>query len=231
MQAILKGDVLQRMASLGLIVSAVLLISVNAMFPRPADPTHTKGWLDAWAAAGSPFFQVLSLLLALGVWSVVIGAAGIYRSHTAGGAAAWTRLGFYGLLVGAALWTLAAANQIGISWALKDWAQSVEPAKGTLFLSISTHMQVTNAVFTMTVIAFWLALAFLGIGMILGGVYPAWSAWAITILGILTVGAVGIPQVVGGLSAPVTNVFFPVLAGLSSVWALVVGIWLFRRAW
>jgi hypothetical protein len=88
---------------------------------------------------------------------------------------------------------------------------------------------VGNSTFFMTVIVFWLALAFLGIGMVLSTVYPKWMGWVLLILGVLIVGVVGIPQAVGDPSRAL-DIIFGVLAGLTSIWAIVVGLWVTRKA-
>lgn len=230
MQSMAKGDTLQRMAGISFIVGAVLVMFVNIFFPRASDPSDTQAWIQAWANAGS-FFKVINLIMAAGMWAMVIGSAGIYRSHITGASAAWTRLGFYGVLIGVTLWTLTAISGIGISSVLEQMGKSAEPAKGTLLLVASSLMSMMNTVWSMSILVFWLALTFLGIGMLLGAVYPKWLSWSILVLSVLTWLTVGIPQTLGGLSSPVTNVFFPVLAGLSLVWALVMGIWTLRKSW
>lgn len=230
MQSVVKGDTLQRLAGISFILGAVLVMFVNILFPRGSDPSDTRGWIQAWANAGS-FFKLLNLILAAGMWALMIGAAGIYRSHISGSAAAWTRMGFYGVIVGTVLWTLTAVSGIGMSSVLDQWGKSTEPAKSTTLLIASSHMYMMTTLWSMSILVFWLALTFLGIGMVLGAVYPKWLSWSLVVLSVLTWLMVGIPQTLGGLSSPVTNVFFPILTGLSLLWALVTGILILRKAW
>lgn len=227
--SIAKGDVLQRMAGISFIVSGILILVLYTMFPRASDPASTKSWLEAWANAGSSF-KVIALLSAVGMWALLIGVVGIYRAHNVGAAAAWTRLGFYGVLVGTVLWTLISVNQIGLSSVLADWGKSSEPAKTALYQAAFSHVEMTNTLYSMNTIVYWLALTFVGIGMVLGAVYPKWLSWVLTILGGVTVVAVGIPNTLAGIGS-VTNILIAIVASLTFLWALVTGIWLVRKAW
>ena len=68
-------------------------------------------------AANKGFFQVDQLLLAIGIWAIMIGIVGVYRSisSSGGGAAAWARVGFYGVIIGITLWTARFAMGIGFA--------------------------------------------------------------------------------------------------------------------
>ncbi len=65
--------------------------------------------------------------------------------------------------------------------------------------------------------------------MILSTVYPRWLSWVELILGIAGV-AVGIIQFSIERSTTFTLVFV-ILSLLTTLWVLVVGIWVARRAW
>ena len=53
--------------------------------------------------ANTGFFQVDQLLLAVGIWAIMIGIVELYHSISSGGAAACARVGFYGVIVGITL--------------------------------------------------------------------------------------------------------------------------------
>src|SRR3989304_5360976 len=101
-QGVVKGDALQRIASAGFVIGAVLLIVFNFLLPRAADPSNTQDVLTKWGGQKG-LTQLCALLLAVGIWGVMMGTAGVYRSITANGAA-WARLGFYGITVVTAIW-------------------------------------------------------------------------------------------------------------------------------
>jgi hypothetical protein len=82
----------------------------------------------------------------------------------------------------------------------------------------------------MSIIVNWLALTFMGVGMALSSVYPKWVGWALIVLGVATVAAVGLAQLFTGPGV-ISNVLFPILATLTLLLALVVGAWTLRKAW
>lgn len=231
-QGISKGDVLQRLAGLSFVVGAILLIIFNLLFPRASDPSNAGQFVQKVADTRGGLWEVDNLLLAVGIWGFMIGVTGVYRSITTGSAAAWARLGYYGVVVGTTLWTVLFAMQgFGLPLVVEQWQQAVGPGKDSLGLIASSLVYLTNGLFSMTVIVFWLAVIFVGIGMALSAVYPKWIGAVAIVLGVATVAAVGLPQALAGPSQAVTNVIFPILSLLSTVWGLVVGAWILRKAW
>lgn len=228
---IARGDVLQRLAGIFFIVGTVLLAVGNALMPRASDPSDLQAVLQAIVDKGTAATVVIYLILAVGIWSTFIGFVGVYRSLSTGAAAAWARLGFYGLLIGTTLTTVLfsivgfAGPQIA-----EDWSTAVEPAKATLLSIASAIDHLISGLFSMSVIVYWLALVFLGIGMVLGPAYPRWLGWAILILGAAVVAVVGIPSALSP-NEQTLALLFAILAALTGVWALVTGIWTLRKAW
>ncbi|MCI0528538.1 MAG: hypothetical protein L0Y56_13950, partial [Nitrospira sp.] len=212
----------------GAIVTAIF----NILHPRAraASFDHMQPLLQKIADAGVTFYLIDHFLLAVGVWALTIGWVGVYRSISTGAAAAWARLGFYGVIIGTALWTVEFAIDMGFGLVVEQWATNVEPAKTTWFLIASTLARLVFLLFSMSIIVNWLAFVFLGIGMALSALYPKWMGWTIIILGVATVTGVGLPQLFTGPGQTLTNVLFPVLSILTLLWALGVGIWIVRKA-
>ncbi|MBI4234027.1 MAG: hypothetical protein HY686_06260 [Chloroflexi bacterium] len=231
--AIAKGDVLQRLAGIMFVVGGILTLVFNFLYPRASDPTfdNVQLTLQAIADKGSTFYRVDNLLLAVGLWGLMIGWVGVYRSLSSGSAAVWARLGFYGVIVGTTLWTVVFGMNMGFGLVVEQWASSAEPAKATWLVVASALTRLQFLLFSMTVIVYWLATAFIGIGIVLGAVFPKWLGWVLVILGVVTVVVVGLPQVLAGPSQVVSNVLFPILATLSTLWAVATGIWVLRKAW
>lgn len=65
--------------------------------------------------------------------------------------------------------------------------------------------------------------------MVWGTVHPRWLGWSLLGLGVLTA-ILAIVAVVTGASAPLMFLLAG-LIGLTSLWVLVFGIWLWRKAW
>ena len=156
-QGIVKGDTLQQIAGIGFIVGAVLTLIGNGLFPRADDPADTKASLEAIATFGTASFPGLALVLAGGFWGLMLGFIGVYPSLSAGPAAAFARIGFYGVLIGVALWTITFAVHLGLAQVLDSWAVASGPDKAALFQAASSIWQMDAGIFTMAIIVVWLA--------------------------------------------------------------------------
>ncbi len=222
-QGIVKGDTLQKLASLGFIIGGLLLIIFYSMLPR----VDLKDFMMAWGSSAG-LVNLAEFFIALGLWGIMIGAAGVYRSIAARGAA-WARLGFYGIIVGTVIGTIGSGTMNAMVSAFSSWLGQPDASKD-MWLTISIAVvTVCGSVNTMFNLAEWLALVFLGIGMARSQVYPKWMGWAALILGAVTVG-VGIPRFFTGLTNTI-QLAFGVMVILTGIWALVVGIWVARKAW
>ncbi|MBI4297737.1 MAG: hypothetical protein HY676_04320 [Chloroflexi bacterium] len=231
-QGINKGDVLLRLAGPSFIVGAILLVVFNILHPRPDDPSVAAQMVQKIAENRGGFWEVVNLLLAVGIWAFMIGAAGVYRSISAGSGAVFARLGFYGIIVGTALWSaLFALMGFGLPLVVEEMQNATGTTAATLGVVASSLVGMTTGLFSMTIIVYWLAFIFLGAGMALSRVYPKLLGWVGVVLGVATVGAVGLPQAFAGPSDVVTNLLFPILATISTAWGLAIGIWLVRKAW
>lgn len=221
-----KGDVLQRIAGIALILGGVFTIVFNVLLPRPDDPTSISATL-AKLAEHPTLGKLSSFGLAIGIWLLVIGIAGIYRSIASGAGSAWARLGFYGVLVGASLFTTTFALVNAATLAAQHLPAGGAAAAAAAAVG-SPIVAAANSVNAMSIVVFWLALAFLGLGISLSAVYPKWIGWALLVLGIATVVVSGVPAI---FATPTKNqsMIFAALAGLSSLLVLVIGIWITRR--
>ncbi|MBI4188383.1 MAG: hypothetical protein HY529_04150 [Chloroflexi bacterium] len=227
-QGIAKGDTLQKLGSAGFIAGGLLLLIFNFLFPRAADPSNTQDMLTKWGSQEG-LTKLSAFFLTVGMWGLMKGAAGVYRSISNGGAA-WARLGFYGIVVGTTIFTTNNGILAATASTAANWLAAPVASKGTAYSIAATLSTASGAVFTMSILTIWLALFFLGIGMSRSAVYPRWLGWVGLILGALTVVIVGIPQFFAGLGTT-TMTIFAVLATLTAIWALVLGIWVARKAW
>jgi hypothetical protein len=228
-QGIAKGDALLRLTGISFIIGAIVTAVFNILAPRSGDPTNMQAAIQL-VAANKGFFQVDQLLLAVGILAIMIGIAGVYRSISNGGAAAWARVGFYGVIVGIALWTARFGMAMGSAELAEQWQVATGADKATLFLVISSVHYIVVALQSMAVIVYWLFLVFLGIGMVLSEVYPKWLGGVLIVLGVATVVVVGVPQALAGESQT-SQLLFAILSVLTLLWALVMGIWITRKAW
>jgi hypothetical protein len=202
-QGIVKGDDLQRVGSLGFIIGGVLLIIFNGLDILSVDTDR----------------RISVLFVAIGVWGLTLGFVAIYRSITAAGAG-WARMGFYLVIVGTAIYSVEASM-------FAATVRLVAEGHADMVAAIEVVGHQAQA---MWVLATWLGIFIVGIGMVRSTVYPKWQGWSGLILGVLTYALAGVPlhflgeESIGGL-------LFGVLAGLSTIWALIIGIWIARKAW
>ncbi|HEX6127716.1 MAG TPA: hypothetical protein VF071_01700 [Candidatus Limnocylindria bacterium] len=200
-----RGDTFQRLGSLGLIIGSVMLMAIAAL-----DILRDGGGITQRVAVG--FFGPI------GLWGMMLGMAAIYRSITGAGAA-WVRTGFYLVMVGTVLWTVHMSLRAGNARAIADGL--------TDGVAIGVMIQ---EVVAMAYLAEWLGIFFLGIGMVRSVVYPKALGWTALLLGILTFSVGGIPLFFLDKGS-FAEVLAPILAGLTTIWVLVAGIWIARRAW
>ncbi len=228
-QGIVKGDPFQRLTSAALVIGACLLLVFNILAPRPADPTDLQASFTNMVNRYS-LFQLSHLMLAAGFWAVMAGLAGVDRSISEKGAA-WARIGFLGIIVGTALFTITMAFTATEASSARAWAAASGAEEGAAFAVTVATVNVGKAAYIMSILLYWLSLAFVGVGMARSGIYPGWLAWAPVALGVAMTAVVGVPQFMVGDVRASSMLIFAGLAGLTTVWLLAAGIWIARRAW
>ncbi|MCJ7513931.1 MAG: hypothetical protein MUO23_13330 [Anaerolineales bacterium] len=226
-QGIVRGDAHLKLGSAGFIIGAILIVIGRLLFP----PSLGVGnWLEMKEVVGEQAvrLQACALLVIFGYWAVMIGTAGVYRSITAGGAA-WARVGFYFHLVGTAVWTIVGMSlDVSFPAAIVNWLAAPDAGKDAAYIAVAAIPAFGRGLFPLEVIVYWLAFVFLGIGMVYSAVYPRWLGWGGLILGIIGV-PLGILMTFTGREAMLG--LFIVLLALTTLWFLVVGIWVARKAW
>lgn len=226
---IIKGDTLQKVGSAGFIIGAVLLIIFNILYPRPADPSSTQSVLRTMAE--HKFLTQLSqLMLAMGFLGVMIGSAGVYSSITYS-SASWARLGFYGILVATPLWFITFGLGTTTANAAAEWVVAATVDKAAAYSIAAAILTASSGIYTISIVIFWLAIIFLGRAMARSKVYARWHGWTAVVLGIVMLTVVGIPRFLGGEVGTSSVYIFAGLSLLTTVWFLVVGIWVARKAW
>lgn len=228
-QGIFQRNDFQKLASVVMIIGAVLLIVFNILVPRPADPGNLQNAMTN-TVENYLLFQLSHLMLALGILGTMIGSAGVYQSITDRGMA-WARIGFYVIVVGTVLWMITYAMTSVDASAAADWVAAPDADKAAYYGIAVDTINVGKAAYIMSILIFWLAIVFLGVGMARSAVYPGWLGWLGVALGTIMVAFVGIPQFLAGEVNTSSMLTFAGLALLTTVWFLVTGIWVARKAW
>lgn len=225
---VIKGSHMGRFSAIGLIIGGIFVIVFNILTPRPADPQDMQIALTNMSE-NFFMFQLGHLMLAFGLWLVMVAAAGV-RGTIEGRGEPWAQAGFYGLVLATTLWSITYAMtsieaREAVRWSLASGAE-----REALYQMTVATIHVGSAVYIMSGLLYWLAILFLGIGMARSEVYPGWLGLSAAIIGATMVVVVGIPQFMSGEVVTASMVFFASLAGLTSIWFVVAGIWILRRA-
>ncbi len=158
----------------------------------------------------------------------MIGIAGVYRSISSGGAAAWASLGFYGVIIATTLRSVfLALDGVGLAAVVEQWEMATGADKATIFVVFSSLYGVLDGMRSMVDVVYGLSHVMLGIGIALSTVYPRWLGWALIIVGIGWT-AVGLVIGVAGMSAALV-IPFGIVFILTVLWHLVMGIVITRR--
>ena len=217
---------LLRIGSVAAIGGAVLAVIANILHPRGADIDDTRAHLQEIADSGIFLGAHIGLLVAFLL--VVGGLAALYRSITAEWGAALARLGFANALVSAALIAVVVGiDGIALKEVANAWASSQDPA---LFQASFVLEQVAFGIFSMLIFVFFgVTFILYGLAVALSDVYPRWLGWAALVVGIAAA-LIGLVQAYNGPSDLLTNVLFPIASILLTVWVLVIGVLMWRKA-
>ena len=217
-----RGDGLQRIASIGFILGAILLVVFTLLAPRADNPTDAQQVLAKLADNKTLSRIVFFFGPAAGLWSLMIGITGLYRSISEGAGAAWARLGFYGVVVGTVGFT------VGLAFDYRSVIVSAAAVTdGNVGVGAFHVLPLSNNF--LFIFVYWLALVLLGIGLVVSGLYPQWLGWTLIALGAVTAVVSGpAGQSLGG-GSQFSSLIFGALALLTYLWAMVVGGIILRR--
>lgn len=226
--AMSEGDVLQRVTPVGLVIGGVFTLAANVVFLTflwAVDPNSLLSNVLTYSE-NETLGRLGALTRAIGIWAMVVGFTNVHHFIRVGAGAAWARVGFYGLVIGGSGLTVAAGLAFAAIQAAVGWAAA--PSDLTLGTANSLFLASRSA-YDLSVVAFWSALIVVGFAWTRTDVYPSWAAWSLLGLGVATA-AMGLVRLFVNTTTT-TELALVILVGLTSVWAIVVGIWLCRKAW
>ena len=217
-----------RLAGISLIAGAIVATLFNVLFPRGDDPTDAADMLTMMAE-NQAIRQASFLGVTAGLWLLTVGLTGICWQLSKGPGQVLARFGFYGLIVGAGLFTVSTGIGMAATGAAVDWAAAGSEMGGTEFAVASALNIADDGVWAMSIIVFWAAVGLIGLGMERSGTFPRWLSVPAVVLGSATAFLVGVPIAYAGVSTTMIIVF-AILAQLTIFWAVATGIWLIRTA-
>jgi hypothetical protein len=203
---------------------AVVLLAANVAFPRAADPWDLPAVLTMMVD-DRVLRQASFLAVTAGLWAVTAGLLS-YDTRLQG-AAFWARLARHLAVVGVTLFTAASALGLAATGAAVEWvAAGAEPA-GPEYAVAAALNRADDAVWFLSIVAYWGALALYGLAMVRSEAVPRWLGAWILVMGTVTALLVGLPLAVG-VKITALLVAFGVLGGITTLWALTLGLWTIR---
>lgn len=213
-----------RTGGVALTGGAVVLLAANAAFPRAVDPWDVPAVL-VMMVDDRVLRQVSFLAVTAGLWAVTAGLLSLERwlQHDV----ALARIARHLAVVGVSLFTAASALGLAATAAAVEWVAAGAEPTGPEYAVAAALNRADDAVWFLSIIAYWGALALYGRAMIRSAVVPRWLGACILIVGTITALLVGLPLAVG-VEVPALLVAFGVLGGLTTLWALALGVWTIR---
>jgi hypothetical protein len=213
---------LYRVGSASAVIGAVVALVTNLIHPRLSSYDDPVGETIR-VVAGSDAWIPIHLGLLLASLLIVLGLFAFARSMKGGPADGLARLSLGTLLVSAPVAVLTLAVD---GYATK---QVADAGGGAGSAASAAVVHIGWALFMALIITFiGITPALFGLAAARSGIYPAWLGWVAVVLGVASV-ATGVLGTVDGASAGFF-VAFTTTSGLITLWVLVLGILLGRRA-
>jgi len=221
--------VLFKAGSISAIVGAILAFIVNILHPRTSEFGNPEALLQLIARSSIWVPDHIGILLA--VLLTLGGLVAIYRSIPAGPGGSWARLAVVAALVSASVSVVLigtdgiAAKEVAVAWANAPAAEKV-----AAFYAANVLEQINFGLFSFFIFVYFGVTTILyGLAVATSEVFPVWLGWLAVLDGI-GAALVGLVQATRGPSVLVTNVLFPIVSLIATVWVLIMGVLLWRKA-
>lgn len=220
---------LSRIGAVSAVIGAISAVVVNLLHPRSATMENPDAFLRMIAESriwvGDHVGIIFAGILFTG------GLLAISRSITGQPGAAWARLGSASALVSTAiLFVLMATDGIAIKTLARAWVTAPAAEKAAAFSAGHAVATVNLALFSVWIIVFWgVTIILYGLAVLTSQGYPRWLGW-VAILAGLGSAWIGLRQAYAGPSFLVTNVLFVIFSLIITLWLLVMGVLLWRKA-
>lgn len=220
---------LLRIGAVSAILGAIILVVANALHPRTSDVDDTEATLQLIGDSG--IWVTDHLAIAIALLLVLGGLVALFRSITSQPGAAVARLGFAGALVSGGIGIiLLGIDGIALKEVAESWADAPAEEKASAFRVGEAIEQVSFGIFSMFIFVFFgLTILLYGLAVALSDIYPKGLGWVAVILGGGSA-VLGLVQAYQGPSDVVTNILFAVFSILITVWVLVIGVFMWRKA-
>jgi hypothetical protein len=221
---------LLRLGSVLLVVGALAAVVVNVMHPRASD-YQALALVQLVAATDNGLWIGVHIGILFAVLLVVGGQLALARSFTGERAAAFGRLGAGTALLSAAIFAVGVATDGFAQKGLADaWAAAPAADKAGALGAVLAVVALSGALFTLSIIVtFGLTSLLFGLAIASDETYPRWLGWIGVFLGVAAT-LIGVAIAYQGPSVLVSVVLFTSVSLAVTMWLLVLGVLLWRRA-
>jgi hypothetical protein len=215
---------LVRIGSVSAMLGAVILVVTNLL--------HTRGFefgdtADHFAAvADDSLYLGDHIGLLVGALMMSAGLIALSRSLRDAGGAAWAFLGLAAAIVGAGLMVVLIAID-GIALTVIADQLADDPS---LLPMVGIFEEIGLGLFAMLIFfTFGITYILYGLAVSLSDTYPKWLGWAALALGIAGA-AIGVVQAYEGPSDTLTNILFPIVSVLLTLWTGTMGYLMWKKS-
>lgn len=225
----MREQSISRIGAVSAIVGSILALVVNLLHPRSASLENPEAFLRMIAQStiwiGDHVGIVFAVLLVTG------GLVALAHSIADERGAGWAHLGEAGALVSAGvLAVLMATDGIAIKALATAWANAPDAEKAGMFRVAHALALIDFAIFAVwTTVFFGVTIFLYGLAVLRSAAYPKWLGW-VAVLASIGSALIGLNLAYRGPSTLVGNVLFPIFSIIITLWVLVMGILLWRKA-
>jgi len=213
--------------------AAAVVGSVLAGVGNLLHPVTPEGDPEGVASviADSQIWTPVHLVIVLGIFLMLGGLIAIYHSIRGGLSGALARFGLFAALAGATIGlVLVILDGVAARQLAREWASAAPGDKAIALGLVHVNETLNFALASLFNFVFAAATFILfGLAVALSGVYPRWLGWAVFVAGVASIAAGLVQALVGEptTASRVLTIFGPTVITL---WELVIGILLLRRA-
>lgn len=200
-----------------LMIGGATALVFNGLFPRAADPWD-QGAVLMMIADNSTRRQVAFVGVTV---AVLLIAGSVIRLGWEAGVAGWWGSLLTG--VGCVLFTAASALGLAVTGVARSWVQGGGRADSVDFAVGAALNRADDFVWFVSIAALWFGFGLVGLSLRKASDTPRWAGPILAVLGFTTALVVGLPLAVGVEWLPLV-IGFGVLAVLTAVWAIAVGL-------
>jgi hypothetical protein len=210
------------------VVGALLAFVANGLHPHPTD-FRLEALLQQIAA--NPTWGTLHLTLICALVLILGALVAITFSIDAEPGATVARFACLAALLGGALILVSTAmDGFAMNQLARSWRDAPLAERATVLRIADALENAQYAIYSLSIVLFLgMGILLYGLAIVLSSIYPKALGWLATLSG---AGAfvVGIVQVLSGPSFRSTEIFFVMFSVLSTIWVLIMGVVMWRKA-